>query len=179
MKEWLLWLSFLLLAALLAMIGAGVQTAFWPALLGTFPPPALWVLPLVFVSLYRPSAYLILFAYTTAFAVSPLTTAGFAPLVLASLMMAFVVQSFKLRVYWSSSTYAMLVGSLGGLLINVFLWTITALGPGGQPRMPEIFDWLIQALLTALFAPIAFVLMRWLERVARQETVIEMTAEVD
>lgn len=159
-------LVFLIATLLLATI----QTSLWFQIFGYFPSPSLWIPVLIYVALNRSTLETIIYAYLTAFVLSSMTAMPEGILMVACLGVALTAQVFKKRIYWVSASYIMMVSGLGALLFQIYHW-IAAFVFGDPISMPAVIDWLIEALLTPLAAPVLWPIFRWLDRVTDRSEV--------
>jgi hypothetical protein len=165
--------------ALFAFVLAAFQTSGWYKLFSYLTPPTLWLPVLVYVGLYRSTILAIFFGYLVAVLVAPLTSMSEGTLLISTCLVVLATQSFKRRIYWPAFSYVMLISSLGSLLFSVVQWLVGYILASESAPFPSLFDWLLQALLTPLFAPLIFWGCRWIERFTQQEQIIEFTAEVN
>jgi cell shape-determining protein MreD len=98
-------------------------------------------------------------------------------LMVSCLGVALTAQVFKKRIYWNSASYVMMVSGLGALLFQIIHWGATHILGDGLTS-PAVIDWLIEALLTPLVAPVLFPVFRWFDRVTDREPAPEMTARM-
>lgn len=149
--------------AFFAALCIGAQTILWPAL--NLPQPQLWILPFVFVILYRSFWYSLIFTYITTFIL-----AGFSAipigLLLAVLIMLFVfVQFIKQRFFWPEFSFFFLVSLSTALLFPALHFALSFSNDGAPIVIPEVSKWLIQPLMMAIMSyPIYFLaqkLDRW------------------
>ena len=157
---------------------ATVQTSLWFQIFGYFPGPALWVTVLVYVSLFRSTLETVLFAYLTAFILSTMTAMPEGLLMITCLGLALSAQVLKHRIYWAGASYSMMVCGLGALFFHL-LHCLASFFIGDQPvTNPQVIDWLIEALLTPLAAPILFPVYHWLDRITNREQPTEASAQM-
>lgn len=145
--------------AFLTAIAIGAQTILWPAL--NLPQPQLWVLPFVFVILYRSFWYSLLFTYVTTFILAGFTSIPIG-LLLAALIMLFVfVQFIKQRFFWPEFSFFFLVSLSTALLFPPLHFILSFSSDGPPITVPEISKWLLQPLMLAVMSyPIYFISQR-------------------
>lgn len=178
MKEKLKLGGNVLLFLLATLLLATVQTSLWFQIFGYFPSPALWIPALIYVALNRSTLETIIYSYLTAFVLASMTAMPEGVLMISCLGVALTAQVFKKRIYWVSASYVMMVSGLGALLFQLIHWG-AAYVFGDPLSSPAIIDWLIEALLTPLAAPVLFPVFRWFDRVTdRGEPASEITARV-
>ena len=161
---------FLLATLLLATL----QTSLWFQIFGYFPAPALWIPGLIYVALYRSTLEVIIYSYLTAFVLASMTAMPEGVLMVSCLAVALTAQVFKKRIFWMSASYILMVCGLGALFFQIYHWIATLIF--GEPiTSPAIIDWIIEALLTPLAAPVLFPVFRWFDRLTDRDN---YTAEI-
>jgi cell shape-determining protein MreD len=178
MKHKLLLATNLLLFALATLLLGTVQTSLWFEIFGYFPAPAFWMPCLVYVALFRSTIETVIYAYLVAFLLATLTAIPEGTLMVVCLAVALSVQVFKQRIYWSESTYFMLICGIASLLFNVYHMASTFFIGNAALTSPQISDWLIQALLTPLIAPGLMPIFRWIDRITQREQPPEVSTQV-
>lgn len=177
MKERLKLAANVLLFLLATLLLATIQTSLWFQIFGYFPSPALWIPCLIYVALYRSTLETIIYSYLTAFVLSSMTAMPEGILMISCLAVALVAQVFKKRIYWVSASYIMMVCGLGALFFQIFHWGAAYVF--GEPlSSPAIIDWIIEALLTPLAAPILFPVFRWFDHLTDREPTPEIAARM-
>ena len=159
---------------------ATIQTSLWFQIFGYFPSPALWIPVLIYVALNRSTLETIIYAYLTAFVLASMTAMPEGVLMVSCLGVALTAQVFKKRIYWNSASYIMMVSGLGALFFEIYHWTASYIF-NDPISSPAIIDWLIEALLTPLCAPVLFPILQWFDRLTDRDTTgpgPEMTARV-
>ena len=94
------------------------------------------------------------------------------------LALALTAQVFKQRIYWTSASYFMMVCGLGALFFHFYHWGATFLIEDTPLTSPQISDWLIEALLTPLAAPLLFTLFQWFDHVTGRDPSTEISASL-
>lgn len=178
MKEKIQLAANLSLFALATLFFGTIQTSLWFQIFGYFPAPALWIPALVFVALFRSTLESVVFSYLCAFVLSTLTVMPEGMLMFVCLALSLSLQVFKQRIYWSGSSYFMMTCGLAALFFHLFHWGATFLIGDNPLTSPQISDWLIEALLTPLLAPMAFPVFRWFDRLTNREQSTEVSAQV-
>jgi len=174
MKEKALLVGNVILFLFAALVLVATQTSLWLQIFGYAPPPALWIPALVYIALFRSTLMLIIVSHLMAIALSSATAMPEGLLMVSCLSVALGIQFFKARFFWTATTYFMLVSGIAVLLFHCvhFLasWVV-----GDHPvTSPEISDWIIQALLTPLFAPALFPVFRWFDSITQQSESAEI-----
>ncbi len=178
MKENLLRATNLLLFVMAAMVLASLQTSLWFQIFGYFPGPALWIPCLVYIALFRSTLEAVLFSYVMGVALAAMTTMPEGLLMIVCLALILSTQILKSRIYWTSSSYLMMVSGIAALSFHLF-HLIASYIIGDHPlTSPNIMDWLIEALLTPLAAPPLFPIFQWFDKVTNREPPTEASAQV-
>ncbi|MES2964363.1 MAG: hypothetical protein V4760_10760 [Bdellovibrionota bacterium] len=178
MKERLTLLGNVVLFLMVTLFLATFQTSLWFQMMGYFPGPALWVTCLIYVALFRSTLETVLFAYMTAFILATMTAMPEGLLMVTCLALALSAQVFKQRIYWSGASYSMLICGLGALFFHLFHWTASFVIGDMPVSKPQIIDWVIEALLTPLAAPILFPVYHWIDKMTNREQTSEVSARV-
>lgn len=175
MKERLLLLVNVMLFILLALLLAAGQTSLWLQIFGYFPPPALWIPVIVYLALFRSALHLIIVAQLVAIALSSTTAMPEGIMMIACLAVGLSVQVFKARIFWTATTYFMLVCGLATLAFHIFQMLASWVVVDHPLTSPAISDWIIQSLLTPLFAPLVFPIFRWFDHITQRAEPPEVT----
>lgn len=148
-------MNFLMFAFLVALC-AGAQTILWPSV--GLPSPQLWILPFVFVILYRSFWYSLIFTYAAAFVLTGFTSVPLG-LLLAVLIMLFVfVQFIKQRFFWPEFSFFFLVSLCAALLFPALHFVLSFSSDGPPIIDPEIGQWLLQPVMMAILSyPLYFI----------------------
>lgn len=178
MKERLLLVSFFVALTLFASILCAIQTAFWHPLLPGIPAPSLWIATLLYIALYRSTLAAAIFSYLCSLSLLAMTSMSEPAFLLSCLFVVLTAQSFKRRIYWSSTSYTMMLAAIGSLVFDISHWVIDSARIRNVWIWPEFIDWILRAAITPLGAPLVFLACRALERWLQQEQPIEFTAEV-
>jgi cell shape-determining protein MreD len=176
MKENVTLASNVALFLLATLVLGTVQTSLWFQVFGYFPSPAFWLPCLVYVALYRSTLEAIIYSYLTAFVLSTLTSMPEGVLMITCLALSLATQVFKRRFHWTAASYAMLVCGLASVFFHVFHFATTWVVGDTPMTSPAIIDWLVEALLTPLTAPVLFPIFRWFDRLTNRESGIEMSS---
>lgn len=178
MKEKLFLVANIGLFALAALMLGTLQTSLWFQIFGHFPAPALWIPCLIYIALFRSTFETVVFAYIIGFTLSTLTAMPEGVLMIVCVALALVTQLFKQRIYWSASSYFMMTCGLASILFHLVHWAVSYVVGDHPMTSPQVSDWLIEALLTPLAAPMIFPLLRWFDRITQREQSSEISARV-
>lgn len=166
------------LFAFAALVLGTIQTSLWFQILGYFPSPAFWIPCLIYVALFRSTLETVVFSYFVAFLLSNLTAMPEGIFMVVCLALSLTARLFKERIYWTGSSYFMMMCGFGALGFNIYHFAATFM-IGNTPMVaPQISDWLIEALLTPLIAPGLFPVFRWFDAITNREQPPEASAQV-
>jgi hypothetical protein len=143
---------------------------------GYFPAPALWISIPVFLGLYRTLPEIAIVAYASSAIVSTMTVMPMGIIMMAAMGVALTAKFFKHRIYWPGSGYFMIVSGAGALLFHIFHLIASLFFEDRALTSPEIGDWLIEALLTALAAPALYATYWGFDRLTGREVPMEAGA---
>ena len=161
----------------MALVAATLQTSLWFQIAGYFPAPALWIPVLVYVSMHRNAIEMLITLIFIAAVLATMTTMSDGVLLSTCLVLGVSVRIFKERIYWSSYTYSMLICGLSSFFFHLLKWLAAMALEEKQYFAPHILDWLIEAMLTALVAPVLFRFFLWIDEVFSRES-IDSTGKV-
>lgn len=178
MKEWSLLIGNHLLFVLATLILASLQTSLWFQIFGYFPGPALWIPSLIYIALFRSTTEAIIFSYVASVALSTMTAIPEGMLMSICLGLVLTAQLFKQRIYWSGLSYVMMTCGLASLIFHVYHWAATFIIGDTPMTSPQIMDWLIEALLTPLAAPLLFHVFAWFDQLTHRDPPSEVSAQV-
>jgi len=178
MKEKLLQLMNILLFVAAALVLASLQTSLWFQIFGYFPGPALWIPCLVYIALFRSTLEGVVFSYALGLALSAMTAMPDGLLMAVCLAVVLSTQVLKNRIYWTSSSYLMMVSGFAAILFHLYHWVASYILGDHPLTSPNIMDWLIEALLTPLAAPPLFPVFQWFDKLTNREPPTEASAQV-
>jgi cell shape-determining protein MreD len=152
-----------LLPALVFLFACALQTTVWPDWLGTFPPPPLWLLIIIYLSLYRPEMTTILFLYFLGLLASSFTAMPLKMMLFTILIVHIAVAIARERVFWSGVGYFVLAATSSVAVFHVAYWILSHLLEP-EPAAWLIWERLAQVLLAIPFAGIVYTVMEFIER---------------
>lgn len=158
---------------LLIALACGFQTSFWAQIFGTLPGPLIWVLFILYLSLYRKPIEAIGLSYLCAAQVYFFGWVPFGLLLLTTLFLFGIIYLVKERIFWPGPRYFVMASFLAVLLYQI-IYVASSLAFEMIPlRDTMFFERLFQAIITPLFAtPVYFVLKAW-EKLTNQTPLIE------
>jgi len=158
---------------LLLMMSCGFQTSLWFQITGGAPAPQLWLLILLYISLYRPYFFAMGFIYfltvvIKSFSAVPLGILWCCFFVIVSLS-AFV----KSRLFWSSTRYFIIASFCFSLFFNICFLALSHFVED-NPAGLSLFTRMSEILLTTLFSGPMYWLLIQIDRATLPE-VMEST----
>lgn len=159
----------LLLPTLVFLFACALQTTVWPDWLGTFPPPPLWLLIILFLSLYRPEMGTILFLYFLGLLASSFTAMPLKMMLFSILILHIAVAVARERIFWSGVGYFVLAATSGVTVFHItYLILSRLLEP--EPAAWLVWERLVQILLAIPFSGLVYTVMEFFERPFVNET---------
>lgn len=153
----------------LVILACGVQTIWWPSLLGSFPAPPLWLLVIIWLSVYRPQPSTILMVYACGWMASAFTAMPLKMMFFSLLILHLLITSARERVFWSGASYFLLAAVCSTTAFHLIYILLSAiLEPVRSAILP--FERLLQILLSAPFGLMIYSLMNRLEPAHPLET---------
>lgn len=163
------WLISIVLVMALTVVMNGFQCAFWYLLFGSFPPPLLWLVALVYMSVTRTLWEATLMTYLLTFVNASFTAFPFEAMLIYSLALMFMLMLIRERVFWGGPTFFMLMVGVASLTAPILFWLTSRWFDKNPVFIPQVFDWLISGLLTVLFSLPVYRLFQLLDIVAMQD----------
>jgi len=160
------WLLSLVLMLTTAALFTAFQTSLWFLVLGRFPSPMLWLIVLVYMSVTRPLWEATLMTYLLTFVFSAFTVFPFEGMLIYGLLMMVTLILIRERVFWGGPTFFMLMVGVASLSAPLLFWICSRWFDKNPLFIPEIFDWVISALLTMLFSFPVYRLYQWFDRIS-------------
>lgn len=151
-----------------ALVLTAAQTSLWFLVFGRFPAPMFWLVILVYVSVTRPLWEATLMVYLLTLVNVGFTVFPFEALLVFSLTLMILLLLIRERVYWGGSTYFMLMVGVASISAPILYWINSRWFDDNPIFLPEIFDWLIAALLSMLFSFPVYRLYQWFDHIAAQ-----------
>jgi hypothetical protein len=160
------WLLSLFLMVFTAVLLTAAQTGLWYLVLGRFPAPMFWLVILVYVSVTRPLWEATLMTYLLTLVNAGFTAFPFEAMLIYSLMLMLLIFMIRERMYWGGPTFFMLMVGAASLSAPILFWMTSRWFDRNPIFIPDIFDWLIAALLTAIASLPLYRLYAWYDRLA-------------
>ena len=162
---WYWALSLFLMLATAALFTA-LQTSLWFLVFGRFPSPMLWLVVLVYMSVTRPLWEATLMTYLLTFVFASFTVFPFEAMLIYGLILTLTLILIRERVFWGGPTFFMLMVGVASLTAPFFFWLCSRWFDKNPLFIPEVFDWLISALLTMLASFPVYRLYQFFDRVS-------------
>lgn len=163
------WLLSVLLILATTMVLNGLQTSFWFLLFGSFPPPLLWLVVLVYISLTRTLGEATLMTYLLSFANSSFSAFPFEAMLVYCLGLMILIILIRERMFWGGPTFFMLMVGCASLSAPILYWVTSRIFEKNPVFIPVAFDWMISALLTVLFSLPLYRLYQAIDAVAAHD----------
>lgn len=160
------WLLSLLLIVTGAIVLSGLQTSMWYLVFGAFPPPMMWLTILVYLSVTRPTWEATVMVYVLTFINSAFTVFPFEALLIYSLALMGCLILIRERVFWGGPTFFSVMVGVASLSAPILYWVTSRWFDKNPVFVPQLFDWLISALLTMLFSLPVYRLYQWFDQIA-------------
>lgn len=160
------WLLSLFLMIFTAALFSAAQTSLWFLVFGRFPAPMLWLVVLVYMTVTRPLWEATLMTYFLAFVYSSFTVFPFEALLIYCLILMLILILLRERMFWGGPTFFMLMVGVASLSAPMAFWICSRWFDRNPLFIPDVFDWLISALLTVLASLPIYRLYQWFDRVA-------------
>lgn len=158
---------------LLVALATGFQTSFWSQIFGMLPGPLIWLLFILYLTLYRRPMEAVGLCYLCATQVYFFGWIPFGLLLFNIITLFGIVFVVKERIFWPGPRYFVIASFLAVLLYQIIYifnsWFFELI----PIRDLMFFERLFQAIITPLFAtPVYYLLKTW-ERLTDQTPLIE------
>jgi hypothetical protein len=158
---------FLMVTGAIAL--CALETGLWFLVFGRFPAPLFWLVILVYMSVTRPLWEATMMVYLLTLVNSGFTVLPFEAALIFSLIMMILLFLIRERVYWGGPTYFMLMVGVAAATAPVLFWLVSRWFDKNPVFIPEIFDWLISALLTVIFSLPIYRLYQWFDHISMMD----------
>lgn len=162
----------LVLPTIVFTAACAFQATAWPDVLGAFSAPPLWLLVIVYLSLYRPGLSTILFLYFLGFVASAYTAMPLKMIFFTILILHVGISLTRERVFWSGPSYFALASGAAVTASHLCSLVLSRiLEPVAAPWMP--LDRLLQIVLAIPFAYVIYTIMNVIERPFQTDVLVE------
>jgi hypothetical protein len=158
---------------LLTWILAGLQTTLWYQLFGTFPAPLIWLNIVPYIAIYRRPLEAILTLYAIGFALGAFTAMPAGIFLFNFGVLFLIIYYFKAKMYWGGSRYFVMVAFATSFAYHVLEIILSWIFEQGSSYRFDVFDRIIQALLTPLFAIFIYKIMNFIDHITEKEVLPE------
>ncbi len=148
-----------------ASLLSAVETSLWFLVFGSFPAPMFWLVVLVYISVTRPLWESTLLTYLLSLVIASYTAFPFEHFLIYNLLMMVILVLIRERVFWGGPTFFMLMVAVASLLAPVLFWLVSRSFDKNPVIIPQLFDWLISALLTVLSSLPLYRIYQWYDKV--------------
>lgn len=149
-----------------ATLFGAFQTSLWFLVFGRFPSPMLWLIVLVYIAMTRPLWEATLMTYLLTLVNVSFTAFPFEAMLVYSLLLMLCLILIRERVFWGGPTFFMLMVGAASLSAPILFWAASRWFDRNPLFIPQIFDWLLGALLTLLASLPVYRLYQWFDRIA-------------
>lgn len=148
---------------LLMVFLCGIQTVVWPHFISTLAAPPLWLILIIWISLYRESRETILLVYALGFLSSAFTAMPLKMMLFSLLILYILIRRVRERMFWPSLSYFVMASLSGVAAFQVIYLILSAiLEPVRTAWLP--LDRLVMLLWSA---PVSIILYPWLRRLEK------------
>lgn len=152
-----------LFPTLVFLFACAVQTTVWPDWFGSMTAPPLWLLVIVWLSLYRPETSTILFLYFLGALGVAFTAMPLKMMLFSILLLHIAISVARERVFWSGVWYFVLASTASVAFFHVCYLLLSHIFEP-VPAAWLIWDRLLQVLLAIPFAGAVYMILSFLER---------------
>lgn len=152
-----------------ASLLSAAETSLWFLVLGRFPAPMFWLVVLVYISVTRPLWESTLLTYLLSLVISSYTAFPFEQFLVYNLLLMVTLVLIRERVFWGGPTFFMLMVALASLAAPIVFWIVSRGFDKNPVAIPQLFDWLISALLTVLFSLPLYRIYQWYDKIGSQD----------
>lgn len=150
------------------LLAGGLQTTLWFQFFGPIPSPLLWLVLIVYVSLYRSQPWSLWIIYALSFVLLSYSALSLGLIWALMLILYTSVTSLKNRFYWGGVGYFTLMVFFASGLFQMSYWILSQIVEK-NPSQFLVYSRLGQILVTPLFAPVLFFLLKFLDRWTLEE----------
>ncbi|MBX2994729.1 MAG: hypothetical protein KF681_07900 [Bdellovibrionaceae bacterium] len=156
-----------------ALILAGLQTTVWPLILGGVPAPQLWLNLVLYFILFRSLRHALLFSYLLALIFLPFSSISIGFFWAVLLVLVPIGSSIKEHAFWPGARYfamGSLAIALGWHLVSFVLSRLLEKNPADL----HIFGRFTEILLTPLASIPQYYVMQWLDRLVKDDPILDL-----
>jgi hypothetical protein len=148
---------------LLTILCCGLQTVVWPNIFGSLTSPPLWLLIIVWLSVYRQGLGTVLLIYGVGWIASAFTAMPLKMMFTSLLLLHLLISMAKERVFWYGTSYFVLASVSAVTLFHfIYLSLSFVIEPVHAAWLP--FERITQILLSVPFALLMYNIMSFLDR---------------
>ncbi len=148
---------------------AGVQSSLWLQVFGFSPAPYLFLIVITYWTLYRSMVEGLIITYIVTFAMVSMSGIPLQTSFAVTLSVYGIIYLLRDRVLWGGVNSFMLASGMAAALLPLFnfLWSQAL---EDRPISDfHFFEWIVRALLTAMFAIPLYALFAWFDRLTHKE----------
>ena len=155
-------LNFILWNVLLLVL-CGAQTTWWNYVFGSSLSPALWLLVVIYLILYRRLTHVFFYVYFAGFVVSSFSAMPLGTLLPTLGILTAVLAYVKSRFFWPNTRY-FVIASFSSVLFFHILLVVVSHAFESNPAGWDALERLVQTVMTTLFAMPMYWLLRGLDK---------------
>lgn len=159
----------LVVYSVMALLLAGLQTSLWYHLFGGMTPPALWLLLILFLALFRSTREGILNVFVISAALSVFTGASTGLLTITTLSFYLTYRFFKSRIFWPGLSYFALMSFTSVIVFKLYYWFFSTLLERIPLTKPLFWATVGQTVLTGIMSFLLFPFLRAFDQMLRDE----------
>lgn len=163
------WLLSLLPFVVLLLVINGIQTSLWYLLFGSFPPPLFWLIVLTYVSVTKPLWEATLLTYILSLATAGFTAFPLEAFLVYNLAFMLMLMFIRERVFWGGATFFMLMVGVSSATAPFLYWLASRWFDKNPVFIPQVFDWVISALLSMVFSVPIYAICQAIDNVATKD----------
>ncbi len=163
--------------ALILTVCCGFQSSFWFQVTDGAPCPQLWLLVLLYISLYRPYFAAMGLIYFLAFILKSFSTVPLGLLWSCFFILGSLSYFVKSRFFWSSTRYFIIASTVFSITFNILFYTLSHLLEE-NPASLSLFTRFNEIILTTLFSAPVYWLLIFVDRLTLPE-VMEIQGVTD
>lgn len=147
-----------------------IQSVVWFQIFHPVPQPNLWLPVVVYFSLYRTFNLGITSIYLAALIIATGTSQPLHFILLSLVILYFTIQLFRLKFFWSGAGYFLMVSCFAVIMLHLINFILSLNLETNFLRSPRIAAWISELIMTPLFAPIIFALLRKMDAMTHFQT---------
>ncbi len=158
---------------LTTLVVAHFQEVIWYQFFGSIPSPALWLLPIVYLSQKRSLFTGLVQTYLICLGVATVTVMPVGLLMAVCGLVFATTLIFKGRIYWDGTGYQMLIAAIAIAAFQIYNYVLSWILEPNPILYPQILVWTAQIILTSAMSPLFYFLFDWFDHLTGREVAVE------